>query len=119
THAVQTRMMTKKAEMEWALGESEDGGAFVNALKNELGGRHRQIAKDSLDVTTKSLALTGAIGEVTGIGTLAGFGVRIVGKTIEVGGRIVFTGIEWGLADRAKNLMREAQAGNPIARMQI
>jgi hypothetical protein len=119
TRAVQTRMMTKKAEMEWAMGEAEDGGAFVNALKNELGGRHRQIAKDSVDVTAKSLQLTGAIGEVTGIGTVAGFSIRIVGKTIEVGGKIVFTGIEWGLADRAKAMMREAQAGNPIARMQI
>jgi hypothetical protein len=115
----QTSSMKKKAEMEWALGEAEDGGAFVNTLKNELGGRKVQMAKDTLDVTTKSLALSGSIGEMTGIGTPAGTAIKIVGKAIEIGGKVVFTNIEWGLASRAKSLMKEAQAGNPIARMQI
>lgn len=119
TRAVQTRLMSKKAEYEWALGEAEDGGAFVNALKNELTGRHVQISKDTLDVTTKSMALAGAIGEVSGMGSAAGVAIRVAGKAIEVGGKIVFTNIEWGMANTAKKLISEAQAGNPIARMQI
>ncbi len=117
--AFQTSIMENEALMLWASGKDEDGGAFVNTLKNEMRGRKTQMAKDSLDITTNTLALAGAIGEASGMGAHAGIAIKIVGKAIEVGGVIVFTNIEWGLANNAKKLIKEAQAGNPIARLQI
>ena len=115
----QTRRMVSDAERDWASGQDEDGGAFVRALVNERTGRKLQLSKDSVEVTTTSLELAGAIGEASGMGSAAGLGIKITGKVIEYGGKIVFSGIEWGMANTAKTLIREAQAGNPVARIQI
>ena len=64
--------------------------------------------------------MTGAIIEATGAHAApAGTALKIVGSVIQYWQHIVFTNIEWGQANGAKKLLKEAQAGNPIARMQI
>src|SRR5205823_2629849 len=49
----------------------------------------------------------------------AGKAIKITGKVIEYGGKIVFAGIEWNEAKKVKSLIKEAQAGNPVARIQL
>lgn len=118
-----TSKMLDQAEMDWVSGKSKDGGALARAIINERDARNRQIGKKSVDVTAKGavfageVALTSAGG--TGVGAAVGLGLKITGKSIEYGGKVVFAGIDWSIAKNAKLLIQEAQAGNPVARMQI
>jgi hypothetical protein len=118
-----TGKMLDEAELQWVSGQQSDGGAFVRALKNERSARSRQVAKKSVDVTAKSAVFAGEVTltttGATGFGAAAGLGLKITGKSIEYGNTIVFAGIDWGIARSARELLQEAQAGNPIARMQI
>jgi hypothetical protein len=120
-HAIQTRLMRGDATAALGSGSMEDGGAFLNALENELSGRHKQIAKDSIEVTVSGMELAGSIAETAGAhyGMAASLVLKITGKTISFGSKVVFTNIDWSEANRAKALLKEAQAGNPIARMAI
>ncbi|HVJ51043.1 MAG TPA: hypothetical protein VM689_01185 [Aliidongia sp.] len=120
-HAIQTRIMRGDATRALGDGSMEDGGAFLNALENELSGRHKQITKDSIEVTTSGMELGGSIAEVAGghYGMAASAVIKVTAKGISFGTKIVFTNIDWAEANRAKALLKEAQAGNPIARMEI
>jgi hypothetical protein len=102
-----------------AEGRHQDAGSFLGAMENEMGARNRQIGKDSVEVTTTSLELVGSIGEASGIGAVPGMAIKITGKTISYGSKVIFTGIEWGIAKQARGLIKEAQAGNPVARVQL
>lgn len=124
TMRVKTGMMIDKAELAYFSGEMRDGGAMVKAIKNERDARNRQVAKKGTDVASKSVVVAGeatkaAVGSGWGTEQAVGHGLVIAGKAIEYGGKIVFAGIDWGVAEQAKKLIKEAQAGNPIARMEI
>jgi len=124
TMRVKTGSMIKDAELEYFSGEMRDGGAMVRAIKNERDARNRQVAKKGTDVASKSVVVAGeatkaAVGSGWGTEQAVGHGLVIAGKAIEYGGKIVFAGIDWGIAEQAKKLIKEAQAGNPIARMEI
>lgn len=121
---VKTGRMIDEAELEYFSGEMRDGGAVVKAIKNERDARNRQVAKKGTDVASKSVTLAGevtksAVGAGWGTEQAVGHGLVIAGKAIEYGGKIVFAGIDWGVAQQAKKLIKEAQAGNPIARLEI
>lgn len=121
---VKTGRMIDEAELEYFSGEMRDGGAMVKAIKNERSARNRQMGKKTTDVVSKSTVLAGeatkaAAGSAMGAEQVAGHGLVIAGKAIEYGGKIVFAGIDWGIAEQAKKLIKEAQAGNPVARMEI
>lgn len=124
TMRVKTGRMIDEAELEYFSGEMRDGGAMVKAIKNERDARNRQVAKKGTDVASKSVILGGeatkaAVGAGWGTEQAVGHGLVVAGKAIEYGGKIVFAGIDWGVAEQAKKLIKEAQAGNPIARMEI
>lgn len=118
---VQTGMM--KGEAFKALGNADitDGGAFIQALGNEINGRNKQITKDGIEVTTSSMDLAGSIAGTFGghYGLIAKGALKITSTAITYGSKVVFTNIDWSEADRAKALLKEAQAGNPVARIQI
>ncbi len=118
-----TSSMLDEAKIDSITGKSKDGGALVKAIKNEMGARTRQISKTGVEVTGKTLTLAGEITltatEGTGVGAGVGLGLKVAGKSVEYGNKIVFAGIDWGIARNAKELIFQAQAGNPIARMQI
>lgn len=124
TMRVKTGRMIGKANLEYFSGEMRDGGALVKAIKNERDARNRQVDKKSTDVAAKSVTLAGeatkaAVGAGLGTEQAVGYGLVVAGKAIEYGGKIVFAGIDWGIAKQAKKLIKEAQAGNPIARMEL
>lgn len=124
TMRVKTGRMIDQAELDYFSGDMRDGGAMVKAIKNERDARNRQVAKKGTDVASKSVILGGeatkaAVGAGWGTEQAVGQGLVIAGKAIEYGGKIVFAGIDWGVAEQAKKLIKEAQAGNPIARMEI
>jgi hypothetical protein len=118
---VQTGLMKKDAIKQLGSGENEDGGAFLSALGNEIRGRNKQITKDGIEVTTKSMDLAGAAAGTFGghYGLAAQGGLKIVSGTITLGSKVVFTNIDWAEANRAKKMLEEARAGNPVARMEI
>lgn len=119
---VQTGSMKTQARSQLGRRDIQDGGAFVLALNNELGARKTLVAKAGVDVADQGLALTGALIEAGAIhvgGSAVKLGLKVVGKTIKYGANAIFTGIEWAAADRARALLEQAQAGNPVARIQI
>lgn len=104
-----------------ARGELEDGFALTYALQNEQQARGVAIGKAGVKVATSTLAVIGAGAEVGGghFGTAAKLGLMITGKVITYGSQIVFTNIEWAQATKAKDMLAEARAGNPVARIEI
>jgi hypothetical protein len=118
---VETKMMKKDGRKALGNASMEDGGAFLNLLENELHGRKKQVAKDSIKVGTASMDLAGAAAGTFGghYGLAAQGGLKIVSGTITVGTSVAFTNIDWAEAKAAKKIMAEARAGNPVARMEI
>ncbi|MGH7040906.1 MAG: hypothetical protein ACREFY_02090 [Acetobacteraceae bacterium] len=104
-----------------ARGELEDGFALTYALQNEQRARGIAVGKASVKVVTSTIAVVGAGAEVAGAhyGVAVKYGLLVVGKTITYGSQIVFTNIEWAQATKAKDMLAEARAGNPIARIEI
>lgn len=104
-----------------ARGELEDGFALTYALQNEQKARGVAIGKATVKTVTAGINLTGAAVEVGGghFGVAAKYGLMISGKVITYGSKIVFDGIEWGQANSAKQLIAEARAGNPVARIEL
>jgi len=104
-----------------ARGELEDGFALTYALQNEQRARGIAIGKAGVKVATSTLSVVGAGAEVGGahFGVAAKYGLMVVGKVITYGSQVVFTNIEWGQATKAKDMLAEARAGNPIARIEI
>jgi hypothetical protein len=115
----QTDEMKRLAAQQFAEGAEQDGGAFLGALANELDARKRQAGKDAVDVATNTLDLVGSVGDASGVGAAAAAAIKITSKGIKYGSKLVFTAIDWSLAANAKKLIREAQAGNPVARLQL
>jgi hypothetical protein len=118
---VQTGMMKDDALKALGNASMEDGGAFLNALDNEVNGRNKQIGKDGIEVFAASMDLAGsAAGSFGGHhGLVAQGALKITSTAITLGSKFVFTNIDWAQARKAKALLTEAQAGNPVARMEI
>lgn len=104
-----------------ARGELEDGFALTYALQNEQKARGMAIGKATVKTVTAGITLTGAAVEVGGghFGIAAKYGLMVTGKVITYGSSIVFSGIEWGQANSAKELIAQARAGNPVARITL
>jgi hypothetical protein len=118
---VQTGMMQNEALKALGNASMEDGGAFLKALDNEINGRNKQIGKDGIEVFAASADLAGsAAGSFGGhYGLAAQHALKITSKAVTLGSKFIFTNIDWGEARKAKALLTEAQAGNPVARMEI
>jgi hypothetical protein len=118
---VQTHLMKNDAFKALGNAQMTDGGAFLETLGNEINGRNTQISKDGIEVTTSSMDLAGSIAGTAGghFGLAAQAGLKITSTAITYGSKVVFTNIDWSEADRAKKMLKEARAGNPVARMQI
>jgi len=115
-----TNEMLQQAERDSVSGNSEDdGGALVRSLINERSARKRQVVKKGVEVGAKAAVLAGEIGLASGVSAGVGLTLKVTGKGIEYGNNLVFAGIDWNIARNAKQLIQEAQAGNPIARLQI
>jgi len=104
-----------------ARGELEDGFALTYALQNEQKARGIAVGKATVSTTTAGLNVVGAAAEVGGLhfGVAAKYGLMVTGKVITYGSQVVFTNIEWAQAKSAKELLAEARAGNPVARIEI
>ncbi len=104
-----------------ARGELEDGFALTYALQNEQQARGIAMGKAGVKVSVATLDVAGAGAELGGahFGVAAKYTLKVTGKVITYGSQIVFTNIEWARADDAKQLIAEARAGNPVARIEL
>jgi hypothetical protein len=118
---VQTGMMKDDAVKALGNRMMEDGGAFLKALDNESNGRNKQIVQDGVEVFAAGSDLAGsAAGSFGGHYGLAAQGVlKVTSTAVTMGSKVIFTNINWGEAKKAKAMLLEAQAGNPVARMEI
>ena len=114
-----TGSLQRQAEIADAAQDSPDGGALVMAICNGVAATKRKVAKESVNVTSKGLTFAGELTLNTGIGVVAGLGLKVAGKSVEYAGKIVFAGIDWGRAKDVKAMIKEARDGNPMARMQL
>jgi hypothetical protein len=114
-----TNALIQAAETEDATGTSYDDGALVRALLNEKRARELERNRLVVDVTAKTAVATGEVVLATGVGAAAGLGLKVTGKSIEYGNKIVFANIDFNTAERAKSLLERARAGDPDARAEI
>src|SRR5262249_4382880 len=118
----QTSNMKEEAYQHLAEMKLEDGGAFVNSLKNEIAARDEQMTRTVLEEGVDAGAgMASSIAITAGghYGAVAAVVITAVGKTIKYGSKIVFTNINWARAREAMAVIAEARAGNPQARVQV
>jgi hypothetical protein len=116
-----------RVDLDFFSGKSNDR-ALVNAVANERNGQFLRTGKKLVETGAKGLGFAGDLASTAGVfsggadhgaGQIAGAGLKVVGKTIELGNKIIFAGIDWRMVRRAKKTLREAQAGNPQAQVEI
>lgn len=117
----EARDLQQLAKEQQGRGDRRDGGALSNTMSNEKGAMSKQLAKDGVKLFTKLLEGTGELASLLGgaHGAVAKAGLTITATTISLGSSAVFTGIDWNQARKAKEMLEEARAGNPVARVQI
>ncbi len=114
----------KLNELNFFSGQNTDK-AMLGALRNEKNARNRQRTKKRVEVAGKAVSFAGdAIGtgtmvDPTGGTAITGATLKVIGKGIEFGNKLVFAGIDWSIATKAMKTLDEAQAGNPVARVEI
>ena len=109
------------AKGEQGRGGREDGGTFANAMGNEQSAMNKQLAKGGVDMFTHVLAGSGELAGTFGgaHGKIAQVALKITATGISLGSKVVFAGIDWSEAKRAKEMLEEARKGNPIAKVEI
>jgi hypothetical protein len=99
---------------------SHDKGKEL-AFSNEKGAMKKAMAQDGVKLFTTLLQgageLSGLLGGAPGTGAKAGLSVGAT--VITLGSKAVFTGINWNEARKAREMLEQARAGNPVARVQI
>jgi hypothetical protein len=99
---------------------SHDKGKEL-AFSNEKGAMTKAMAQDGVKLFTTLLQgageLSGLLGGAPGTGAKAGLSVGAT--VITLGSKAVFTGINWNEARKAREMLEQARAGNPVARVQI
>jgi hypothetical protein len=113
--------LKKMARTEQGRGGREDGGTFANAMGNEQSAMNKQLAKGGVDMFTHVLAGSGELAGTFGgaHGVVAGVALKITATGISLGSKAIFSGINWAEAKRAKEMVEQARAGNPIAKVEI
>ncbi|MBL8800009.1 MAG: hypothetical protein JNM56_39365 [Planctomycetia bacterium] len=114
----------EQVDLKYFTGEYSDK-AMLYALNNEVQARELQKHKKNTEFAGKVIGTAGRVAQATGTTIVnpfvvaGGAALRIVGRTLEMGGKVVFSGIEWNIARNAMKMLEEAQAGNPVARVEI
>ncbi len=73
-----------------------------------------RASKATIAAVTALIQTVGAAGELGGISAPAGTGLRVTGKLIELGSKVVFKGIDWADARRCVKTMKAAAGPPPI-----
>ncbi|HMF12682.1 MAG TPA: hypothetical protein VKE94_10265, partial [Gemmataceae bacterium] len=116
-----------RVDLDFFSGKSNDR-ALVYAVANERNGQFLRTGKKLVEAAGKGTGFLGDLASTAGVlsggadhggGQIAGAALKVVGKTIELGNKVIFAGIDWGMVRRAKKTLREAQAGNPQAQVEI
>ena len=100
----------------------DDGDeAAVNVFANDKSGARTRVAKSSVEVGANATELAGAIATTAGgsHGAAAGAALAVVAGVVKVGSKVVFAGIDWSKAKTAMEKIREAQAGNYQAQVEV
>lgn len=94
--------------------------ALQAAFENEKSKRNQDLAHKSVHAIGRATITGGAIASVVGpTGAIASVPIKFVGKSIEVGNKIVMAGIDWKKAKKAQKTKKEARAGSYPARRKI
>jgi hypothetical protein len=100
----------------------DDGDeAAVNVFANDKSGAKVRVAKSGVETGANAIELSGAIATTAGgaHGAAAGAALSITAGVIKVGSKVVFAGIDWSAANKAMKKIREAQAGNYQAQVEV
>lgn len=115
----QTRGEKREALAQFANDDVDE--AMINAMTNAMGAESTKVAKNSINVATKGMRLGGSIASTAGghYGVAASAGITVLASGVDGTSRVIFSGIDWGKARKAKKLVEEAQAGNMEAQVEI
>ena len=102
-------------------GSREGGEGLDRALANDQHAMTKMMSKDGIKLFTGVLDGAGELASTFGgpHGKAAGLGMSVGTTVITVGTKAVFTGIDWSEAKRAREMLEEARAGNPVAKVEI
>ena len=95
--------------------------AMLFAMNNALSAERTKVAKSSIKVGTSGMEVAGNAATTFGghFGAAAGAAISITATGIEMGSKAIFSGIDWGKANKAKKMLAEARAGNMEAQVEI
>src|SRR5438105_874775 len=106
-------------------GELKDKAALdvVSQLAKAFGqeqGRQGDLKKKSgADAASNALTATGKALTATGVGAKAGAPLLVVGKGISIGSTVYFQVVDWGAAEKAQQVLRDARAGSEAAMQEV
>ena len=100
----------------------DDGDeAAVNVFSNDKRAAKTKVAKSGVETGANAIELSGAIATTAGgaHGAAAGAALSISAGTIKLGSKVIFAGIDWSAAQKAKKTLEEAKAGNYQAQVEV
>ncbi len=94
---------------------------MLYAMNNALHAERTKVAKASIKVGTSGMEVAGNAATTFGghFGAAAGSAISITATGIDMGSKAIFSGIDWGKANKAKKMLAEARAGNMEAQIEI
>ena len=95
--------------------------ATLGVMSNALSAERTKVVKSGIKTGTATIELGAALSNTFGgaHGAAAGAGLSVVAGAINLGSKVIFTGIDWGKAKKAKKMLDEARAGNMQAQVEI
>ncbi|MGF1579365.1 MAG: hypothetical protein ACFCD0_08390 [Gemmataceae bacterium] len=93
--------------------------ALVNALINERESLKKQAVQKGIHTVGRGVVAGGAIADASGAAAPAGAVIKAAGKTIEVLNKVVFSQINYAVAQRAMKTIAKAREGDPQARLKV
>lgn len=93
--------------------------ALINAFENEVRAHKTNEKKRAIELTGKTMSVSGGSLEVTGVLTPAGTVIKYSGMGIYYGSKLVFAKLDKKKATKAAEMLMKARAGDRKAQVNI
>ena len=113
------RGLKRDAQADFAKEDGDE--ALLNVASNDSGAAKTKLAKSSVEAAANFIELGGAIAGTAGgaHGAAAGAALSITAGAIKLGSKVIFAGIDFASAKKAMNTIKDAQAGNYQAQVEV
>jgi hypothetical protein len=118
---MQTKGVGQQGDQALGRGDMEGDLAFGGMIENDMRATKKQAIGDGIDLLTNCADFAGsAAGTFGGAhGQVAQGALKVVTAGIKLGKSLIFSIDDWRQAEKAREMLEEARAGNPVARVEI